>query len=221
MFAGAFHVKLDRELLAKAAGVVDLDGDANDRLESYASLLAEANEKINLISRSVDLPTEIQNQIALSLAPARLLPQYFSRWIDVGSGGGFPVVPLAVYFPRTEFTAVEQIAKKAYFVERTAQSLGLRNLKVLARPIGDVIVGMAAGSYEVVSVKAVTDLGESFRWSDRILRSGGLLVTYKPGDVESESKSLFGKYEFKHKASLDVKELIDTIDVRVVVYEKS
>lgn len=214
-------MKLNRELLAKAAGVVDLDGSAIDRIESYADLLVEANEKINLISRTVDLRAEIHKQIALSLVPVRLLPQDLRRWIDVGSGGGFPVVPLAVYFPHIQFTAVEQIAKKAFFVERTAQFLGLRNLKVLAQPIEDVIAGRTFSAYEVVSVKAVTDLGESFRWSDRLLQSGGLLVTYKPGGFESESKPMLGKYEFKHKASLDVKELIDTIDVRVIVYEKS
>lgn len=214
-------MKLNRELLAKAAGVVDLDGVLIDQLEMYADLLVEANKKINLISRSGDHLSEIQNQIALSLVPVRLLRQDLSRWIDIGSGGGFPVVPLAAYFRETQFTAVEQIAKKAYFIERTSQSLELRNLKVLACPIEYVFAGTTAGAYEVVSIKAVTDLDESFRWSSRLLRSGGLLMTYKPINVDHEPESLILKHDFKHKASLDVKELIDTINVRVVVYEKS
>lgn len=213
-------MKLNKGMLAKAAGVDDLNGDVVSRLESYADLLADANKKINLISRAADLHQEIQSQIVLSLVPIRLIQESPSRWIDIGSGGGFPVVPLAVYFSQTEFTSVEQIAKKAYFIERSAQSLGLRNLKTVACPIDDLISKGTAGECEVVSIKAVTDIGGSFRWSNCLLSSGGLLVTYKPSDVETEAESLLKKYDFKHEASLDVKELIDTIDVRVVVYKK-
>lgn len=213
-------MKLKSNLLAKAAGLECLDTDVLARLESYADLLIEANQKINLISRSVDLNLEIQNQIALSIIPDRLIPRSARRWIDIGSGGGFPVVPLAVLRPETHFTAIEQIAKKAYFIERTAQTLGITNLKVLATSIEHLLISESSPAWDVVSIKAVTETEESLRWSAGLIVTGGVLVTYKPTMIEPEIETVLRRHDFKHKASLNVKELIDKIDVRVVVYEK-
>lgn len=213
-------MKLNNSLLAKAAGLDAFAPDVLGRLERYADLLVETNPKINLISRAADLQTEIQNQLVLSLIPAQLISKPVRAWIDIGSGGGFPVVPLAVLLPTTEFTAVEQVAKKAYFVERASQTLKLQNLKVVASPIEDIMSFPSQPAWEVVSIKAVTELEQSLRWSRNLLGTGGLLVTYKPGDTEIDQESLLRKHDFKHKASLSVKELIDTIDVRIIVYEK-
>jgi 16S rRNA (guanine527-N7)-methyltransferase len=213
-------VKLNNDLLAKAAGSDGLARDVLGQLEAYADLLIETNQKINLVSRAVGLHSEIQNQLVLSLIPARMTSAEAQRWIDIGSGGGFPVVPMAILRPKTEFTAVEQVAKKAYFIERTAQTLGLQNLKVVASPIEEIVSSRHRSTWDVASIKAVADLGESLRWSRDLLGIGGLLVTYKPEETEIDRESVRVKYDFKHKASLNVKEVIDTIDVRVVVYEK-
>lgn len=213
-------MKLNSSLLAKAAGLDAIAPVVLDQLERYADLLIDTNQKVNLVSRAVDLQSEIQNQLALSLIPALLISTQVHRWIDIGSGGGFPVVPMAILRPNTEFTAVEQVAKKAYFIERTAQSLGLQNLKVLALPIEEIASSPSRPTWDVVSIKAVTELEESLRWSRDLLGTGGLLVTYKPEETEIDRVSVHKKYGFKHKASLNVKELIDTIAVHVVVYEK-
>lgn len=214
-------MKLNDSLLAKAAGLDVFASGVLDQLEMYADLLIETNQKVNLVSRAADLLPEIQNQLALSLIPVQLISVQAQRWIDIGSGGGFPVIPMAILRRSTEFTAVEQVAKKAYFIERTAQTLGLQNLRVVASPIEELAWSQGQPTWDVVSVKAVADLEQSLRWSRGLLGTGGVLVTYKPGETEIDNLSLLRKYEFKHKASLNVKELIDTIAVHVVVYEKS
>lgn len=211
-------MKLNSEQVAKAAGLERLDDYLLDRLERYASALVDVNQKINLISRSVNLPLEIEQQIAISLLPARIVPSGAREWIDVGSGGGFPVIPLACALESIQFTAVEQIAKKAYFVERTAQELGLRNVRVVASSIEHVIASDPHTRWDIMSVKAVTNLPESLGWAGKLLNRGGMIVTYKPRGEEVESVE---KYGFELVNSLDVKELIDTIDVRIVMYKKS
>lgn len=211
-------MKLNFELLAKAAGLERLDDRLLDRLEQYAGALIGANQKINLISRSADLQAEIEQQIAISLLPMKLVPPGSRDWIDVGSGGGFPVIPLACAFESIQFTAVEQVGKKAYFLERTAQALGLKNVKVVASSIEYVIASGTNNRWDVVSLKAVTDISESLSWADKLLNRGGMVVTYKPRTSAVESS---GKYGFELVNSLDVEELIDTIDVRIVMYKKS
>jgi len=214
-------VKLNCELLAKAAGLERLDARLSDLLHRYAEVLAGANQKVNLISRSVDPAIEIEQQIAISLMLMRLAPPGAANWIDIGSGGGFPVIPLACALESIKFTAVEQIAKKAFFVERTAQELGLKNVRVIASSIERVIAADLPTRWDVVSIKAVTDLQQSLEWASELLNHGGLLLTYKPAGGESDRLEIGRKRGFELVNSLDVKELIDTIDVRIVMYKKS
>jgi hypothetical protein len=70
----------------------------------------------------------------------------------------------------------------------------------------------------MMSIKAVTDIPESLRWSAKLLNRGGMVMTYKPRGGDEESVEGYG---FELVNSLDVKELIDTIDVRIVMYKKS
>lgn len=191
------------------------------RIERYARLVLEANRKINLVSRSADPASEIERQIAISLCTMRVISSNPTQWIDIGSGGGFPVVPLAVLLPDTEFLSVEPIAKKAYFIERAAQELQIKNLRVKAMTIETVMSSLAVPRWDVASIKAVTDLRESFAWSMRLLVEHGLLVTFKPERVDPVDEMGAYSSRIKHKVTLDVKELIDTIDLRVVVYQKT
>lgn len=211
-------MKLNADLLAKAAGFERLDDRLLVRLEQYASALSEANQKINLISRSANLQLEIEQQIAISLLPLKLVQPGIRTWMDVGSGGGFPVIPLACALESIQFTAVEQIAKKAYFVERTSQELGLRNVEVVASSIQNVIASNPDTRWGVMSIKAVTSIPASLKWAGKLLTENGIMLTYKPQEVDGAVEEMYG---FEFITSLDVKELIDTIDLRVVMYKKS
>lgn len=214
-------MKLNSTLLARAAGLECLDPKQIGRIERYAHLVLEANRKINLVSRSVDPASEIERQIAISLCTMRVIVLHAARWIDIGSGGGFPAIPLAILRPDIDFLSVEPIAKKAYFIERAAQELQIQNLRIKAMTIDGVMSSLAAPQWDVVSIKAVTDLRESFAWSIQLLVEHGLLVTFKPERVDPVNEMGSFSSRFKHKATLDVKELIDTIDLRVVVYQKT
>jgi len=214
-------VKLNIELLARAAGVGRLDPICVERLSTFAERLCEANRKINLISRSVDPVAEIETQIAISLLPIRLISSGIETWIDIGSGGGFPVVPLACALGEIQFTAVEQIFKKAYFIERTSQELGLNNLRVEARSIEAVISDDNPARYSAASIKAVTETDQSLRWANNLLLDDGLMITYKPRMRGDDDHAMAKKHGFELTNHISVKELIDIIDVDVVMYQKS
>ncbi len=211
-------MKLNPVLLAKAAGVKSIDPDALVRLEQYADLLAAANRRINLISRASELEQEIKRQIVVSLLPLRVDRTDPCRWIDIGSGGGFPVVPLAIVEPHVEFIAVEAVAKKAYFIERTAQEIGIANLRVIAGEIERVIAKDPRPECQVVSIKAVADLPQSLAWAGELLVHGGLLFTYKPGDSDLITTAQNEKFE--QLMVVDVKEVIDITSLSLVVYKK-
>ncbi len=212
-------MKLNQVLLAKAAGLERLDPTVVTQLECYADRLTAANEKINLVSRSVDLPKEIENQIASSLALCRCFSPQPDSWVDIGSGGGFPVLPLAIIWSSTRFLAIEPIAKKAYFIERTAQDLGLKNLHVEAARVEEVIA-RDDRTWDVVSIKAVTELRQSLAWASRLLVMGGKLLTYKPHDLNLGDLDLATDYGFEVMESLNLKELIDIVDIRIVMCKK-
>lgn len=211
-------MKLNPVLLAKAAGVKSIDSDVLVRLEQYADLLASANRRINLISRASELEQEIKRQIVISLLPLRVDRPDPCLWLDIGSGGGFPVVPLAIVEPRVEFVAVEAVAKKAYFIERTAQELGLANLRVIADGIERVIAKDPHPECQVVSIKAVADLPQSLAWAGELLVHGGVLLTYKPSDPDSIATSQ--NENFEQLMVIDVKEVIDITSLSLVVYKK-
>lgn len=213
-------MKLNKGFLAKAAGKDCISEPVAEQLDRYASLIYAANQKINLVSRSTNIETEIERQIALSLILTRLFTSPPGSWIDIGSGGGFPVAPLAIVWKATGFTAVEPVAKKAYFLERTVQDLKLDNLKIRAARIQDIIDLESTSPRDVVSVKAVTDLSSSLRWARNLLATNGKFVTYKPEKLSRGDLEILEKLGFEGSESLNVKELIDSIDLQVITCNK-
>lgn len=98
------------------------------RFEALGALYGEWNAKINVISRK-DMDNFYAHHVLHSLAigrGVRFLPG--SRVVDVGTGGGFPGIPLAILFPETEFTLVDSIAKKIKVVEAVKNALNLTNV---------------------------------------------------------------------------------------------
>lgn len=106
----------------------DLSGEQRRRFAAMYGLYADWNAKINVVSRK-DFDQLYLRHVLHSLAIARVCAfGPGARVLDVGCGGGFPSVPLAVLFPEVRFTAVDSIRKKIAVVEGVAAGLGLENL---------------------------------------------------------------------------------------------
>jgi 16S rRNA (guanine527-N7)-methyltransferase len=107
----------------------DLTTHQQKQFSELKGLYALWNEQINVISRK-DLDNFYERHVLHSLGIAKVYPfQPEERILDVGTGGGFPGIPLAILFPETRFVLVDSIGKKIKVVNEVAHALGLKNVE--------------------------------------------------------------------------------------------
>ncbi len=129
------------------------------RFAALGSLYAEWNEKINVISRK-DIGSLYEKHVLHSLSIAKVIrftPE--TRILDVGTGGGFPGIPLAIMFPEVSFHLVDSIGKKIKVVKAIAETLQLENLTA-----DQVRAEELKAKYDFVVSRAVTALPEFVKW---------------------------------------------------------
>ncbi|WP_340114470.1 16S rRNA (guanine(527)-N(7))-methyltransferase RsmG [Maribellus mangrovi] len=164
-------------------------------------LYADWNAKINVISRK-DFSEFYERHVLHSLGIAKFIRfTKNTRILDVGTGGGFPGIPLAIMFPDVQFHLVDSIGKKIKVVKNVAEALGLENLtaeQIRAEQLKD--------KYDFVVSRAVTRLPEFVQWinfnvsrQQRNALPNGILYL-KGGDLKDELKP-FGRKVFVQELS--------------------
>ena len=154
-------------------------------------LYKEWNDKINVISRK-DIDNLYVNHVLHSLGIARVIAfKPGSSILDVGTGGGFPGIPLAILFPDAHFHLVDSIGKKISVVNAVSQELGLKNVRGEQKRAEDII-----GEYDFIVSRAVTRLKEFHSWIHKKVKkesrhslSNGILYL-KGGDLSEELAEL-------------------------------
>lgn len=157
-------------------------------------LYEEWNAKINIISRK-DMDAFYEHHVLHSLSVARIVEfRPMSEILDVGTGGGFPGIPLAIMFPEAHFTLVDSIGKKIRVVEAVVQTLGLSNVRAI-----QCRAEQLQEEFDFVVSRAVTALPELVQWvKGNISKSqyhhlhNGLLCL-KGGDLKEELKTFGNK----------------------------
>lgn len=168
----------------------DLTEEQQRIFEEMARLYAEWNEKINLISRK-DVENIYERHILHSLSLAKTYPFPAGADImDLGTGGGFPGIPLAVLFPDCHFYLVDSIGKKIKVVQAVVESLGLKNVTPLhtrAEEIKNI-------RFNIVVSRAVAPLQELWKWSFPLFKKHktiqNQLIALKGGDIHTEISNL-------------------------------
>ncbi|MDO5607093.1 MAG: 16S rRNA (guanine(527)-N(7))-methyltransferase RsmG [Capnocytophaga sp.] len=157
------------------------------RFEALKSLYEEWNAKINVISRK-DMNSFYTHHVLHSLAIAKVQPFVSgSEVLDVGTGGGFPGIPLAILFPEVQFTLVDSIGKKIKVVQEVAQALKLTNVTAQ-----QTRAELLKHDYDFIVSRAVTQMPEFVKWvrnkikkeSVHELKNGILYL--KGGDLSEE-----------------------------------
>ena len=150
-------------------------------------LYKEWNEKINVISRK-DIDNLYEHHILHSLAIGRLHPfKPGDTVLDVGTGGGFPGIPLAMEFPRTSFTLCDSIGKKIKVASAVAEALDLKNVKCV-----NARAESLPGTYDYVVSRAVTTLVNFYPWVKGKFNTSILYL--KGGDVNREIDELMRRF---------------------------
>jgi len=169
----------------------DLSEKQIDQFAKLYELYADWNEKINVISRK-DIENLYINHVLHSLGIAKVMSfKPGASVLDVGTGGGFPGIPLAILFPETNFHLVDSIGKKITVVNAVAQSLDLKNVR------GEQIrAEQIKGKYDFIVSRAVTRLKEFYGWVHNKVKEKSIheldngILYLKGGDLDEELNEL-------------------------------
>ena len=165
-----------------------------DQFSQLGPLYRDWNEKINVISRK-DIDSLYERHVLHSLSIAASFSfQPGMQVLDLGTGGGFPGIPLAVFFPEVHFHLVDSIAKKLKVVEEIAQTIGLSNVSTQHSRVEAI----RDRKFNFVVSRAVAPLGELWQWARPLLKKqheAGIdpdlvavpgLICLKGGDLNQE-----------------------------------
>lgn len=147
--------------------------------EHYKTLLAKWNKIHNLTGAKT--PAQIDDFIVDAIAPVTFLPSVKTA-MDIGTGAGFPGMILAMGMPKTHFTLVEPLTKRASFLQFVKADLGLENVEVKAVRVEQ----LEPASYDLITSRAVTDTQMLLKLSKPFCTSKTLLLFYKGEKVYDE-----------------------------------
>ena len=169
--------------------------------EKYFEVFLNENSKVNLISKN-DEKFLWEKHVFDSLSIEKFFEKYYAQnelqglsILDIGTGGGFPSVPIALEYPQIEVVALDSIAKKIKAVTSIAQNLGLKNLIPVCSRVENY-----DKKFDIVTSRAVSSLKNICEYALPKLKKGGYFVAYKsqkaPIEIE-EAKSVLKKYKAK------------------------
>lgn len=167
----------------------NLSDDQISKFEKLEELYQDWNLKINVVSRK-DIDELYLRHVLHSLAITKLIQfKAGSKLMDVGTGGGFPGIPLAIMFPECSFHLVDSIAKKLKVVSNVVDGLGLTNVKITHSRVEDI-----NDTYDFIVSRAVAAMPTFVHWTkgkiakaqQNTLKNG--IIYLKGGDLNDELK---------------------------------
>ena len=196
-----------------------LTADQIDKFNQLEDLYGELNAQINVISRK-DTDNFYERHVLHSLAIAKVMEfNPGSKVLDIGTGGGFPGVPLAILFPECQFHLVDSIGKKIKVVNEVAASLGLKNVRGTHERAENI-----NEQFDFIVSRAVTAMPKFIKWTkgqflktnNNKLKNGILYL--KGGDLAEEMKPVKKAVQYFNLSDFYTEEFFET---KKVVYVRN
>jgi len=168
-------------LLERAANAgVSITADKQIQLEAYFQLLTQWNAKINLTGLSLRQPTDhtFDRLLIEPFVSARYVEDSAHTWLDVGSGGGSPAIPLKIAQPRAKLTMVESKARKAAFLREAIRWIGLTDVVVENQRFEQLADRTSPRTIDLVTVRAVKSGASIFAGIHRVLTDNGRVFLF-------------------------------------------
>lgn len=190
-----------------------------EQFSQLKPLYEEWNSQINVISRK-DTDNFYERHVLHSLAIAKVMEfADGSEIMDIGTGGGFPGIPLAILFPECRFTLVDSIGKKVKVANEVAQSLGLKNVMAIHERAEKI-----DQKFDFIVSRAVTTMPDFLKWTKNKFKpknnnplANGILYL-KGGDLKEEMKTVNKFYKFYEISDFFSEEFFET---KKVVYVRN
>ncbi|MCX6165002.1 MAG: 16S rRNA (guanine(527)-N(7))-methyltransferase RsmG, partial [Ignavibacteriae bacterium] len=155
----------------------------------FNKYLLDWNSKINLISRN-SKSIEIQVLNSIFFLTKYSIPEN-SRIVDIGTGGGFPGIPLKILKDDLRLTLIDSIIKKTYAVKDIIENLKLKNIEIKCGRAETISRELKyKKGYNIVTAKSVATLDKLYGWTKSFLKEKGVMIFIKGGDITEELNSL-------------------------------
>lgn len=165
-----------------------ISAEAAEKLDAYAALLVEWNQKMNLTAIT-DPEEMLVKHFADSLTLLPLLPETPCRLIDVGTGAGFPGVPLKVARPALNITLLDSLNKRLVFLEAVCAALGIETARVHARAEEGGRQAALRERFDVATARAVASLPTLCEYCLPFVKVGGVFLAMKGPDGHKEAQN--------------------------------
>ena len=166
--------------------------------DKYIKTFLEENSKINLMSKNDEkliFEKHIYDSLSIKFLFDKLdmLPKTI---LDIGTGGGFPSIPIALEYPKIEVTGIDSIQKKINAISNIAKKLGIKNIEF----IRDRVENIKDKKYDMITSRAVAQASLLIEYAYPLLKKDGYLVLYKSKNIDEEiekAKPLIRKLHMK------------------------
>lgn len=177
---------------------VAMTGPSLDQIERYLGLLARWNRTINLTALPLDPPTDttVDRLLIEPLAAAAWISEVPGRWMDLGSGGGSPAIPLKIVRPQLTLTMVEARERKAAFLREAARDLALPEVEIVNERFESLKSrSELMGRYTLVTARGLRIDSNMLGLARRLLIPGGRLFLFGSHDSALFSNARFERVE--------------------------
>lgn len=166
-----------------------------ERLAFFAELVAEKNETVNLISRK-DIDSIVENHVFISAYIIRYLPEKISSFLDIGTGGGFPGIPMAIMRPTLNGVLADSTGKKIEALKGFIDKLKMSNVTAEnMRVESSEFIEKYRNKFDLVISRATVPLIILLRYALPLLKEKSYVAALKGGDLEDEFQKVMIKYK--------------------------